>query len=183
MLLVLLLRNARARVVASAQCSFLSSKRGEDLDRRVVWHTTRVHTYIKKRACFISSVGERNHQKMTQQQQRMSSQAERGTMKKIVFYCPEMEKMAREVRANDPGKWESLLSSRPAKAQEVLFFFSLVKKVCLLLCVTNTSSLVNADAKQMPWNWARSNGGDFQTGTRTYLSITRTISEADTLLF
>jgi hypothetical protein len=44
-------------------------------------------------------------QKMThRQQQRMSSQAERGTMKKIVFYCPEMEKMAREVRANDPGK-------------------------------------------------------------------------------
>lgn len=118
----------------------------------------------------------------------MSSQAERGTMKKIVFYCPEMEKMAREVRANDPGKRESslllLLSSRPAKAREVLFFFSLVKKVCLLLCVTNTSSLVNdANAKQMPWNWARSNGEDFQTGTRTYLSITRTISEADTLLF
>ncbi|CAL6352497.1 unnamed protein product [Bathycoccus prasinos] len=43
---------------------------------------------------------------MTQQQQRMSSQAERGTMKKIVFYCPEMEKMAREVRANDPDAVE-----------------------------------------------------------------------------
>ena len=84
------------------------SGRGEDLDRRAVRHTTRenTHAYIKKRARFIfSSVGERNHQKMThQQQQRMSSQAERGTMKKIVFYCPEMEKMAREVRANDPGK-------------------------------------------------------------------------------
>jgi ribose-phosphate pyrophosphokinase len=41
-----------------------------------------------------------------QQQQRMSSQAERGPMKKIVFYCPEMEKMAREVRANDPDAVE-----------------------------------------------------------------------------
>ena len=69
-------------------------------------HDARTHAYKKKeRACFISIVLERNRQKMThQQQQRMSSQAERGTMKKIVFYCPEMEKMAREVRANDPGK-------------------------------------------------------------------------------
>jgi len=33
----------------------------------------------------------------------MSSQHERGTMKKIVFYCPEMERMAREVQASDPG--------------------------------------------------------------------------------
>ncbi|CAL6356064.1 predicted protein [Bathycoccus prasinos] len=86
------------------------SGRGEDLDRRAVRHTTRESTrvYIKKRARFIfSRVGERNHQKMThQQQQRMSSQAERGTMKKIVFYCPEMEKMAREVRANDPDAVE-----------------------------------------------------------------------------
>ena len=62
-------------------------------------------------------------------------------MKKIVFYCPEMEKMAREVRANDPGKWESvlllLLSSRPAKAREVLFFFSLALKVILFVVVCN----------------------------------------------
>ena len=41
--------------------------------------------------------------KRTQQLERMSSQAERGTMKKILFYCPDMEKMAREVQANDPG--------------------------------------------------------------------------------
>ena len=40
---------------------------------------------------------------MTSNNQRMSSQHERGTMKKIVFYCPEMERMAREVQASDPG--------------------------------------------------------------------------------
>jgi len=44
--------------------------------------------------------------KRTQQLERMSSQAERGTMKKILFYCPDMEKMAREVQANDPGALE-----------------------------------------------------------------------------
>lgn len=40
---------------------------------------------------------------MASNNQRMSSQHERGTMKKIVFYCPEMERMAREVQASDPG--------------------------------------------------------------------------------
>ena len=35
---------------------------------------------------------------------------------------------------------------------------------------------------QMRSNWARSNGVDFQTGTRTYSSRTRTIFEGDTWL-
>jgi len=43
---------------------------------------------------------------MASNNQRMSSQHERGTMKKIVFYCPEMERMAREVQASDPDAVE-----------------------------------------------------------------------------
>lgn len=104
---------ARRDVCECARCSFLPSRRGEDLDRRVVRphardaHSTRARVYKKKSSRFKIRIlfWKEIAQKMThRQQQRMSSQAERGTMKKIVFYCPEMEKMAREVRANDPGK-------------------------------------------------------------------------------
>jgi len=41
-----------------------------------------------------------NSNKLTQT---ISSQHERSTMKKILFYCPEMEKMAKEVESSDGG--------------------------------------------------------------------------------
>ena len=65
------------------------------------------YIYIKNALVSLVVLGKKiiiEREMAHQQQERMSSQAERGTMKKIVFYCPEMEKMAREVRANDPGK-------------------------------------------------------------------------------
>ena len=127
--------------------------------------------------------------KRTQQLERMSSQAERGTMKKILFYCPDMEKMAREVQANDPGALELF---RALFVRE-RFGFSLPRSV-VPFCVTNQRSLlfelfsfaralaVVYSCVQMRSNWARSNGVDFQTGTRTYSSRTRTIFEGDTWL-
>ena len=129
--------------------------------------------------------------KRTQQLERMSSQAERGTMKKILFYCPDMEKMAREVQANDPGALE-LFRALFVRAR---FGFSLPRFV-VPFCVTNQRSLlfelfsfarslalaVVYSCVQMRSNWARSNGVDFQTGTRTYSSRTRTIFEGDTWL-
>ena len=125
--------------------------------------------------------------KRTQQLERMSSQAERGTMKKILFYCPDMEKMAREVQANDPGA----LALFRALFVRARFGFSLPRVVPFL---TNQRSLlfelflfararaVVYSCVQMRSNWARSNGVDFQTGTRTYSSRTRTIFEGDTWL-
>ena len=127
--------------------------------------------------------------KRTQQLERMSSQAERGTMKKILFYCPDMEKMAREVQANDPGALELF---RALFVRE-RFGFSLPRSV-VPFCVTNQRSLlfelfsfaralaVVYSCVQMRSNWARSNGVDFQTGTRTYSSRMRTIFEGDTWL-
>ena len=127
--------------------------------------------------------------KRTQQLERMSSQAERGTMKKILFYCPDMEKMAREVQANDPGALE-LFRALFVRAR---FGFSLPRSV-VPFCVTNQRSLlfelfsfararaVVYSCVQMRSNWARSNGVDFQMDTRTYLSRTRTIFEGDTWL-
>ena len=71
--------------------------------------------------------------------------------------------------------------------------FSLPRSV-VPFCVTNQRSLlfelfsfaralaVVYSCVQMRSNWARSNGVDFQTGTRTYSSRTRTIFEGDTWL-
>ena len=74
--------------------------------------------------------------KRTQQLERMSSQAERGTMKKILFYCPDMEKMAREVQANDPGA----LAAFRALFVRARFGFSLPRVVPFF--VTNQRSLL-----------------------------------------
>ena len=62
------------------------------------------------------------------------------------------------------------------------FFLTNQRSLLFELFLFARARAVVCSCVQMRSNWARSNGVDFQTGTRTYSSRTRTIFEGDTWL-